>query len=741
MFSKAKFIEHPSAFAPEHKIYDPAPFFKKSFNIASKPKTAELKFCALGLGVIYINGKPITKDLFLSPTSDYTKTLWFTSHEVAEFLQQGENEISAILGNGFYNESLKTPWDYDIAPWRSNPKLLLELKISDEIIVATDDSWYANIQDSPITFNQLRCGEHYDFRKKEIWLQKGFNSENYVKAAISKTVPTGILRKCECEPIREFENYEPIKTFRNAKNNIIIDFGKNRSGYEELTFKGECGQEVIIRHSERINPDGTLQLNNMDAKHFYANCEFETNRVILSGETDTYKPRFAYFGFRYIEIEGAEEENILSARSIFVHQDVEKTSDFQCSNELLNSLYELSGYSTLSNLYYILTDCPTREKLGWANDAAASCEQILTNFDSYKFFEKWLQDIFDSQREDGAIPGIIPSSGWGFTEYNGPICGELILELPLKMYKAKGDVNILKSAFPYIIRYINYLESIRDSEGFLAFWLWDWAGPFTKEELPTPLRFTDTALLLHFYDMALEIADIIGEDKKPIQNAHDELYHFFFNEYYDEENDRCTVSSQTALAMMIDLKDGGATEGLLEQFKETIIERDYHHFCGMLGLQFLYKVLHKYNLDSYAYKIITAKGFPCYRTWIDDGATTLYEMWHIGCSNNHHMNSHFMMWLFNALLGIEQGKNSACYNKLSMKPYFPDDMDYAKGYIETNLGKIEAGWTRNDNSVIYTVSIPEGVQAEFILPDGYACEGSAQTKLDCGINKIKLIKL
>ena len=35
--------------------------------------------------------------------------------------------------------------------------------------------------------------------------------------------------------------------------------------------------------------------------------------------------------------------------------------------------------STLSNLFYIPTDCPTREKLGWCNDMAASTEQMIQN--------------------------------------------------------------------------------------------------------------------------------------------------------------------------------------------------------------------------------------------------------------------------------------------------------------------------------------------------------------------------
>ncbi len=733
MFDNVKFIEFPGEFSPEFSTISPAPVFKKSFKLRSNVLSAKAFLCAPSLAVVYINGYPLTDNLLLSPTSDYTKTLWYTTHDATNLLKTGVNEIAVILGNGFYNESLKTPWNYDIAPWRAKSKFAfsLEIKTIDEnMLIETDDNWVVSKELSPVTFNQLRCGEHYDFRKGEKWLDIGNLASFEEKAAISEK-PLGKLRECQCEPIKEFESYKPIRVFKNAKNNLIYDFGQNLSGWEEITFEGKRGTEVIIRHSENIFPDGTLQLKNMDAKHFYANCEFETNRIILSGEKETYKPRFAYFGFRYLEIEGIEEENITNICSIFVHQDVKKTTDFECSNELFNTLFKLSGYSTLSNLFYMPTDCPTREKLGWTNDAASSAEQLLISYDTYDLFKKWLQDIYDSQRESGALPGIIPTSGWGypFEEYNGPICGAVLLELPLRMYNLKGDKEIIKTSFPYILKYIDFLDNSKDEDGFLSVGLWDWLGPFPKNNLPTPLSFSSTALLLRFYELALDFADIIDYDKSGLQERKTALYNHFFGKYYDEEADRCTVDSQTAISMMISLKDDGATDGLLKQLLNKIAEKDYHHNCGMLGLQFLYRVLHKYGHDDVAYKIINAKGYPSYRDWIEDGATTLYEAWTPAGSNNHHMNSHFLMWFYEAILGISRKEHCICYKNIDIKPFFPDDMDYAKGYIDAPCGKISCEWSRDNNTVIYKYSIPSSVDYDIVPPKGYVLESNESDTL------------
>ena len=41
-------------------------------------------------------------------------------------------------------------------------------------------------------------------------------------------------------------------------------------------------------------------------------------------------------------------------------------------------------------------------------------EQFLTIFKTERFLQKWFQDVLDSVRNDGAIPWIIPTAGWGY---------------------------------------------------------------------------------------------------------------------------------------------------------------------------------------------------------------------------------------------------------------------------------------------------------------------------------------
>ena len=130
MIRSAKFIEFPAPFDPAYNEYDPAPVFKKQFAFEKVPEKAELICVALGLGYVYINGEPITNDLFNTPCSNYMKTLWYHTYEVSRLLRVGENEIAVIVGNGWYNETLKTGWDFDKAEWRGAPKLLFALDLT-----------------------------------------------------------------------------------------------------------------------------------------------------------------------------------------------------------------------------------------------------------------------------------------------------------------------------------------------------------------------------------------------------------------------------------------------------------------------------------------------------------------------------------------------------------------------------------------------------------------------------------
>ncbi len=715
MIRSAKFIEFPAPFDPAYNEYDPAPVFKKQFTLKNVPEKAELIAVALGLGYVYINGEPITEDVFNTPCSNYMKTLWYHTYEVSRLLRVGENEIAVIVGNGWYNESLKTGWDFNKAEWRGAPKLLFALDLGDFKILS-DESWVVSREASPVVFNQLRSGETYDCRKGEKF--RLFGTAGYLPVKISENMPDATLKECLCQPIREFERFTAVATFKNAKGKVIYDFGQNISGYLELTLQGKKDSVITLRHAERIFADGTLDYREMDGFPFHRGHDFQTNRVILSGGVDTPIVRFTYHGFRFVEIEG--ECEIIKIKSVFVHQAVDKISAFNCSNELLNKISRCGDYSVLSNMFYNLTDCPTREKLGWTNDAIASAEQILMNFDSLPLFEKWLNDLFDEEREDGNLPSIIPNGAWDVTACTGPLCTGFVFKIPWRLYEASGNPDYVKAAYPLMCKHLEWMYSKRTSDGLIGYGLGDWNGGDDEKFRYTPRKFVDTALITEFADLTVKAAKLCGEENERAKAICDSLHNRFFEIFYDKKADRCLVNTQTAISMMIYLKKGGATEGLAAQLCEAVAFCDYHHECGMVGLQYLVPVLDGIGRSDLVYKIITAKGYPSYSYWMEDGATTLYEMWNMKKSANHHMNSSAVAWFMKKLVGLSQEKDTYGYKHLLLCPYFPEDMTFCEGDFR---GKAKAKWERKGDKIHFVLTFERGISVRLEVPEGYSVEG------------------
>lgn len=707
VFENACFIKPDVALNISYTGKNYAPEFRKKFNL-EQTGNAKLYVCGLGCGYYYINGKAVSGDLFTAPVSNYEKTLWYNVYDVSELLKKGENIIYVICGNSWYNEEFASAWDYNKAPWRDVPKFILSLEINGKTVLSSDESWKC-LPCGATYFNALRSGEYFDSRLYDEDVKAfDYNDESWKNAAADKNPPKGSFRECLCEPVREFEIYDAKEVYKAGENKFVFDLGQNISGYIRLKTRKKSGDELIIRYAEQIKEDLSRQLNDMDS--YYSETEFQTDRFICCGKDFIWSPKFTYHGFRYIEIEGLNSPDEAEVQGVFVHQAVKSKTKFRCSDEILNRLFELGKFSTLSNLFYMPTDCPTREKLGWANDAQSSAEQMLTNFGVEKVFEKWLCDIYDAMNEDGALPGIIPTSGWGYHWGNGPVSDGVLFEIPYRIYLHTGNEEPLKNSLPYFERYLKYLETKKNAEGFVEFGLDDWANPNFRKAIPT--SFINSCLIYNFYNIASLAADLSGGDGEKYRFEAEKLKNLIMKSFLNEDG-TCTVNEQTAAAMLIyyDIyKDFGA---LKNQLRALVEKHNFHHTCGMVGLRRLYIALNKCGLSEYAYKIIRAEGFPSYKSWLDNGATTLWETWNIekcNDSKNHHMYSDFMSWIIKTIIGLSPDLKYPGFEKIEIKPCFLKDINFAECEIQTAGGALKVYWERSAGGINLKITVFEGAQ-------------------------------
>lgn len=702
-----------------------APMLRRKFHLKNKPKRAILSVAGLGYGCFFLNGQAVTEDKFIAPFGDYRKTVWYTSYDVTDKLEKGENIFAAMLGNGWYNEAIGTAWDFDLATWRDLPKLILSLECDGEQALVSDEHFLFSMH-SPVIFNQLREGEHFDARLYDpTWKSLGYDDSGWQPVRIDENPPTGVLRECTCEPIREIRCLTPIAIKQLGEGRYIFDFSENIAGYASLRIKQKCGDRIVLRFAEKANADGSPCYGGMNDPHYYKRGEFARDVFICSEKEVEWKPSFTYHGFRYVEVEGICEENARPEllRAIEVHQDIRVRSAFRCSNELMNTLFLLGQRATLSNMFYMPTDCPTREKLGWMNDAQASADQFLTDFATEGVLTKWWQDILDAMTEEGALPGIVPTPAWGFGFGNGPVSEGTLFEIPYRIYLHTGDDALLRRGLPYFRRSLAYFDSRREENGDILYGLDDWAAPCADEE-KVGCAFINRVLYIKCLGITLLAASLAGEDTAALEKA-------YANEVkevkarYLRADGSCKIEKQTAVAMLIyfDLYD--KLSPLASQLARLVEQRHFHHECGMVGLRYLYLALNKAGLQEYAYRILNASGFPSYRAWVEDGATALYEYWDATTSKNHHMYSDFMSWMIKTVLGIAPSPEAVGFARVELCPHFFEELSFAEGYCETVRGKICVRWERKEGEILLSVSVPEGMAAFY--------EGKA---LSAGENRI-----
>lgn len=719
-FEGVNFIKPDIAFDLNDKSY--APLFRKTFEHNGSVQSAELLVCGLGIGYFYINGKPVSDDLFTAPVSDYNKTVWYNRYDVTDRIKNGNNVIAAICGNGWYNEAIENVWHCEKALWRDVPKLILVLFINGRVAVESDESWRCSLN-SPVVFNQLRSGEAFDARLfDEKWNTAEYDDGGWMNVKTDDTPPTGTLRECLCEPIRECAVYNAIAVTEIGKDKYAFDFGQNVSGYIRMTVKQNSGDVITIRYAEALNDDYSRELNDMET--FYPDSEFMTDRFICSGKKITWSPKFTYHGFRYAIIEGLKNPQKEDFCAVFVHQDIKTRSGFNCSDDRLNKYFKAGQISTLSNLFYMPTDCPTREKFGWTNDAQASAEQMLTDFEAEKLFDKWLTDIYDAQRADGALPGVVPTSGFGYEKYTGPVCDGVLFEIPYRLYLHTGKTEYLEKSYPYFIKYLDFLKSKTDENGDMYYGLDDWAAP-TEDKVHS--AFVNAVLTVKFLRITVLAAKLLKTESSELELRLKNLIADIKNKYIRPDG-RCVIDKQTAVAMLVYHGIFDEIGSLAEQLKALVESKNFHHDCGMVGLRHLYAALNKCGLQEYAYKIITAKGKPSYSQWFDCGATTLWELWNRDASRNHHMYSDFMSWIIKTVLGINTDFTDIHKPVANISPYLFKGIDYANGWTDTQFGKIGVSWTKGDASAEVEITVPQDISVYYL-----------GERLDVGKNK-RIIK-
>ena len=733
----------------------PSPYFRKSFRMAGKPKRAEVTVCGLGFYDLFVNGKKITKGYMAPYISNPDDIVYFDTYDLTPLLCDGENVLGVQLGNGMQNAPGGEIWDFHTARFRGAPKLALRFEAEgengEELVFEADEGF--KTAPSPVWFDDLRCGVFYDARKElPGWSEPGFDDSAW-QAALPAEKPRGEFLLCEAEPVvasaeivpvsirkASLAPYRPDGRMRDKAteykpsrtDGYLYDFGVNTAGVYTMKINGEPGQLIELQFCEFLEEDGSPSYNNMN---FYPDGYAQRDIYICrGGGQEVYTPAFTYHGGRYCHVMGITEEQAKPELLTFVvlHSDLEDRGSFECSDETANKLQAMTRRSDLANFYYFPTDCPHREKNGWTGDAAVSCEHMLLNLTPEKSYLEWLRNIRKAQAEDGSLPGIVPTGGWGFLWGNGPAWDCVLTYLPYYTYLYRGGIGILRENAAAIFRYLHYIDTRRGAGGLIKIGLGDWlpAGR-GADHYKVPLEFTDTVLAMSICQKA---AFIFGELGMGLQkNFAEGLYAQLRHSVRGQLVDFCSMTvlgrCQTGQAMGIyyDVFEPAEKHKAFEVLLELIEESGGHLDVGMLGLRVLFHVLSDFGRGDLAYLMIARPDYPSYGSWIAQGATSLWEDFQPPGSKPNSLNHHFFgdisNWFITKVAGIRVNPRLASCREVDIRPAFLDALDYAKARHDTATGTVGVEWRREGGHIALTVEAVQGLKGRIVLPSGYVFAG------------------
>ncbi|MFI1335180.1 family 78 glycoside hydrolase catalytic domain [Streptomyces sp. NPDC020845] len=703
------------------KPYLPAglPLFAKDFTVLKDIRSARLYLTGLGVYDARINGRPVGDAVLEPANTDFADRVQYATYDVTKRLRRGANTIGVELGNGMANVVSTADRYRKLYGNLSDPKLLaqLEITLADGTVrrIASGPDWRTTL--GPTTSSNWYGGEDYDARRElPNWDRPGgdrtgWRAATAVAAPGTATDPAQVSAR-ETEPIRVTETLKGTEVANSPQGSRVFDLGRNIAGWPEITVRAPEGTAVRVHPAESLKDGHAHQsISNVGAPLWDSYTTAGTAQ-------QTWHPRFSYHGFRYLELKGLPEGAEVSVRGLVLHTDNASAGEFSSGSELLNGIHSLIRGAIQGNMMSVLTDCPSREKLGWLEQDQLVFPALAANYDMQSQLRKIVRDMADAQTSDGLIPSTVPDYTLLPGAYrNDANWGGAFVLVPWQLYTTYGDQETLRTYYPRMKEYAAFLER-QVADGILDYGLGDWITP----DRTFPRAVAGTYGYWRVVDALGRIAGVLGEreDAAAYREKADASVAALSAKYYDATTGTFGGGGHGAEALALDMGavPDGQRQRLLDHFVHSVEQAGDHLVLGEISLPAAFRVLSAAGRDDVVYRIATRTDSPSYGYQVQHGNTTLGETWDGGSgqSQNHFMLGVIDGWFTGSLAGIRQTDDSIGYRRLLFAPAVVGDLTSAAASYTTPYGPARSSWRRDGSAYRLTVTVPAGTTAEVRVP-------------------------
>ncbi len=702
------------------------PYLRRSFAVIKPVAKARLYATALGVYEAHLNGDRVGDGRLTPGWTDYRKRVRYQVYDVTDRITPGENVIGAMVGPGWFCG--RAGLFQARAFYGQTPAFLAQLEITyaDGSVerVVTDAAWRQH--DGPIMAADLMDGEVHDARAEiDGWCSPGLDDRAWTPVSVREE-----SRRLEGDvdrPVRELMELPAISVTEPMPGRWTFDLGQNMVGVVRLRVRCEPGTVLTVRHAEMLNPDGTIYTANLRAAA-------ATDTYICKGGVEEWQPRFTFHGFRYVEITGlGGRPGPETVTGIVLGSDLTPTGEFACSDERINRLQSNIVWGLRGNFVSIPTDCPQRdERMGWTGDAQAFAPTAAYNADIAQFMTKWLIDLADAQREDGAHSDVAPVMRG--LSYGTPAWADAGVIVPWTVHEAYGDARILERHAESMIRWVEWCRAhstglIRDHARGNDYGDWLSIGADTPKDL------LGTAYFAHSTDLLARSLRAIGrdDDAARYERLFEDIRLAFAARYVDSRG-RVAGDTQTAyvLALRFGLVPEEVLAAALDRLVADIEAKGWRLSTGFVGVGHLLHVLSDGGRDDVAYRLLMQDEFPSWLFSVKHGATTIWERWDGWTpdrgfqdpgmnSFNHYALGSCGRWLFERVGGIEPDSRSPGFARFVVRPQTDGPLTWARATYRSIRGEIATEWRRDSDGLTLAVTVPANTTATVYVP---AAEGA-----------------
>ncbi|HOL31649.1 MAG TPA: family 78 glycoside hydrolase catalytic domain [Anaerohalosphaeraceae bacterium] len=701
----------------------PARYLRCEYAVADKPvRQARLYATALGIYQLYLNGQRVGDDYFSPGWTDYSRRIYYRTYDVTALLQRGTNALGAVLADGWFAGYVgyARQRNHYGSKLRLLGQLVIDYADGTRQVVATGPGWKGSL--GPIQQADFLQGETYDARLEEPgWNAPGFDDSRWQKADVGGNEVSPLVQAAVSEPVAVFARVKPVSVSEPAAGVYVFDMGQNFAGVVQITVKGKAGQKIVIRHAERLNPDGTIYTANLRS------AAATDTYICKGGRTEIWQPYFTFHGFQYVELTGLDSKPALDAVvGLALSSNTPAAGTIECSDAVVNKIQSNAVWTQRANFIDIPTDCPQRdERLGWTGDAQVYINTACYHNDVQAFFTKWLTDLTDAQRADGQFPMVAPLKVAG--DDGGPAWADAGVICPWTIYKMYGDKRIIETHYEAMKKFIAFCKNRCTSDllppaQFHCFGDWLNIGDDTPRDVIYTAYFGCSTKLLAQMAEALDKPQEAAE----YQNLFEQIKASFCRAYVQPDG-RIKGDSQTAyvLAIAYELLDAQMQAKAAAHLVRRIEECGWHLSTGFVGTKDLMLVLAKIGRNDVAYRLLHNDTFPSWGFSVKHGATSIWERWNGWTPEqgfgDPEMNSfaHYSFgavcqWMFENIGGIQT--DGPAFGHILLKPQPGGTLQWAKTAYNSIRGPIRTAWEIRDGRFICEVSIPPNTTATLYLP-------------------------